>query len=141
MMQVVNLPLDALKLTDLRPPRTADEVLVNAIKKNGIIEPIIVRPWENGYEVVEGLRRFDAAKKLGLESIPALIKNLNDEEIAYLFLVENIGKKNTISTSELTKEANSSEPYFDKNTLTAASTVTSIMKTGTPPAVTRALWR
>jgi ParB/RepB/Spo0J family partition protein len=138
-MEVMDLPLNALQLSQLRPPRTASVALVEAIKQNGIVEPIIVRPSENGYEVVEGLRRFDAAKKLGLASIPALIKDLSDQEVASLFLIGNM-TNNTISPSELAKESSSGR-YFSDNTLEAANTIASIMRTGEPPSLARIIIR
>jgi ParB-like chromosome segregation protein Spo0J len=53
-MSIVELPLSCLYTTNLRPSRESSDELVNSIKEKGIIEPIIVRPVNGGYEVVEG---------------------------------------------------------------------------------------
>ena len=69
------------------------EELVNSIKKNGIIQPIAVRPnkTENGkYEIVAGERRWLAAQKAGLHEIPVRILNLSDVESLEVAIVENI---------------------------------------------------
>ena len=67
--------------------------LVSSIKQNGIIQPIVVRPTHDaqfgGYWVVAGERRYKAAVELGLESIPALRKELNDHEAKLIATVEN----------------------------------------------------
>jgi PRTRC genetic system ParB family protein len=67
--------------------------LVSSIKQNGIIQPIVVRPTHDaqfgGYWVVAGERRYKAAVELGLESIPALRKELSDHEAKLIATVEN----------------------------------------------------
>jgi len=69
--------------------------LVNSIREKGVIQPILARRKEYGYEIIAGERRWRAAKELGLEEIPALIKNdiddINSLEIA---LIENIQREN-----------------------------------------------
>ena len=69
------------------------EELANSIKKNGIIQPIAVRPdkTENGkYEIVAGERRWMAAQRAGLHEIPVTILNLSDVESLEVAIVENI---------------------------------------------------
>jgi len=69
------------------------EELVNSIKKNGIIQPIAVRPIksENGkYEIVAGERRWIAAQRAGLHEIPVRILDLSDVESLEVAIVENI---------------------------------------------------
>ena len=69
------------------------EELVNSIKKNGIIQPIAVRPnkSENGkYEIIAGERRWMAAQKAGLHKIPVTILDLSDVESLEVAIVENI---------------------------------------------------
>ena len=55
------------------------EELAASIKEHGIIQPIVVRKHKNGYEIVAGERRWRAAKLAGLEEIPAIIRN-DDEQ-------------------------------------------------------------
>jgi len=64
--------------------------LVASIQKNGIIQPVVVRPLEEGYEIIAGERRWRAAKEAGLTEIPILIRNAEDVEVAELSLIENI---------------------------------------------------
>jgi len=64
--------------------------LVESIKEHGVIQPIIVRKVSQGYELIAGERRFLAAKRLGLGEIPAILKNVTDQESLELALIENI---------------------------------------------------
>jgi len=64
--------------------------LADSIEQVGVLQPVIVRPVGNKYEVVAGSLRIRAAKIAGLKSIPAIIKKLNDEEAFVESAVENI---------------------------------------------------
>lgn len=64
--------------------------LEDSIKEHGIIQPVIVRKIDSGYELIAGERRFLAVKRLGLEEIPALVKNVSDQKSLELALIENI---------------------------------------------------
>jgi len=64
--------------------------LADSIKANGIIQPILVRPVGPGYQLIAGERRFRAAKLALLTTIPALVRQANDEQLLELALVENI---------------------------------------------------
>ena len=64
--------------------------LAESIKANGIIQPIIVRPIADGYQLIAGERRFRAAKLAALETIPALVRQASDEQLHEWSLVENI---------------------------------------------------
>ena len=64
--------------------------LAESIKANGIIQPIVVRPSGEGYELIAGERRFRAAKMASLEKIPALVRKASDEQLHEWALVENI---------------------------------------------------
>lgn len=94
------------------------EALAESIAEHGLIQPITITPQKNGrYMIVAGERRWRAAKKAGLTSIPALIKELTDEEIAKIALIENLqredlnpieealGYKSLIDDYSLTQEA------------------------------------
>lgn len=67
--------------------------LAASIKANGVVQPIIVRPTGGGYELIAGERRLRAAKLVGLESIPAIVRKASDEELLELALIENIHRK------------------------------------------------
>ena len=55
--------------------------LVLSIKEKGVIQPVIVRPKGDGYELIAGERRLRAAKELGIAQVPAIIKDVKDDEI------------------------------------------------------------
>jgi ParB family chromosome partitioning protein len=68
--------------------------LAESIRANGVIQPVIVRPAESGYQLIAGERRFRAAKLASLTTIPAVVRRANDEEMLELALVENIHRTN-----------------------------------------------
>jgi len=67
--------------------------LVNSIREKGIIQPIIVRKTETGYELIAGERRLRAAQQLGMTSIPSIIKNVDDIDALGISLIENIQRE------------------------------------------------
>ena len=68
--------------------------LAESIKANGVVQPIIVRPVGNKFELIAGERRFRAAQLVSLATIPALIRQATDEQMLELSLVENIHRTN-----------------------------------------------
>ncbi len=70
-----------------------------SIQEKGILEPLLVRPLKNKFEIVVGSRRYEAAKALGLSKVPAIIKPMNDAEALSLSLVENI-QRNDLELEE-----------------------------------------
>ena len=68
--------------------------LILSIKEKGVIQPVIVRPKGDGYELIAGERRLRAAKELGLEQVPAIIKDVKDDEALEIALIENIQRDN-----------------------------------------------
>jgi ParB/RepB/Spo0J family partition protein len=72
-----------------------------SIEEKGILEPLLVRPLKNRFEVVVGSRRYEAAKALGLKKIPVIIKPMSDTEALSTSLVENVQR----SDLELEEEA------------------------------------
>lgn len=98
-----------IKLTDLvsapnNPFKIAMDAemerLIESISETGVIAPIIVRPTDNGkYEIVSGHRRKYACEYLGIESVPAVIKELNRNE-AVIFLVDSNLQRENILPSE-----------------------------------------
>ena len=67
--------------------------LSGSIKKHGLLQPIIVRPINQGFEIVAGHRRFQACKILRWKTIPAMVKDVSDKDAFELQLVENIQRK------------------------------------------------
>ena len=75
--------------------------LANSIKSQGILQPIVVRPLENNqYEIIAGERRWRGAQIAGIHEIPALIKNISDEAVKEVALIENIQRENLNSVEE-----------------------------------------
>lgn len=68
--------------------------LANSILEKGIIQPIIVREKEGKYEIVAGERRYRAAIEAKMKKIPAIIKNVDDEESLELAIIENVQREN-----------------------------------------------
>ena len=64
--------------------------LIDSITQHGIIQPLVVRKIDDGYEIVAGERRWRAAQKAKLDNVPVVIRNYTDEQIMEIALVENI---------------------------------------------------
>ncbi|WP_186576869.1 ParB/RepB/Spo0J family partition protein [Aquibacillus kalidii] len=78
----------------------AIEELKESIIQHGILQPIIVRKSIKGYEIVVGERRFRAAKEAGLTKIPAIVKELTDEKMMELALLENLQREDLTPIEE-----------------------------------------
>ena len=80
-----------------QPRRTFDEdallELAESIKQHGVIQPLIVKKRDKYYEIIAGERRWRAAKMAGLKEIPIVIKDLSDQEIMEVALIENIQRE------------------------------------------------
>lgn len=68
--------------------------LAESIKQFGVLQPIVVQDRKNYYEIIAGERRWRAAKIAGLKEVPVIIKNLSDQEIVEISLIENIQREN-----------------------------------------------
>ena len=94
---LLDLPVEQI-VPNPRQPRTdfdqtAITALAASIRQAGLMQPIMVRPVQSGYELVAGERRWRAAKLLGLRTIPAIVRVLDDEASAELALIENIHRE------------------------------------------------
>ena len=69
------------------------EELMSSIKSKGVLEPILVRPRKDRYEIVAGERRFVASKNVGLKEIPCIEMNVTDNEAMEISLIENLQRK------------------------------------------------
>ncbi|HXW94366.1 MAG TPA: ParB/RepB/Spo0J family partition protein [Nitrososphaerales archaeon] len=92
--------LESVEVRMIRPTRVALRTdsgpikgLILSIRDKGLLEPIIVRPAEDGFEVVAGMRRFEACKKLGWRRLPAHVVELDDREAFEVSLLENIQRE------------------------------------------------
>lgn len=91
-----------IPLADIHPdanqPRkmydeTAMQELVESVKAKGILQPILIRPNGKGYKLVCGERRYRASTEAGLQEIPAVIRELSDDEALELQIIENLQRK------------------------------------------------
>jgi len=69
------------------------EELMASIKSKGVLEPILVRPRKDRYEIIAGERRYVASKNIGLKEIPCIEMNVKDNEALELALIENLQRK------------------------------------------------
>ena len=75
--------------------------LVESIRENGILNPVIVRPDENGnYEMISGHRRLHAAGIVGLEKIPAIVKEMTDDEATIIMVDSNIQREELLPSEK-----------------------------------------
>jgi ParB family chromosome partitioning protein len=96
---LVHLKIGKIKPNPYQPRGKFDkakmEELTLSIKEKGIIQPVVVRPVGDEFELVAGERRFLAAKNLGMEKVPALVmEKLSKEEMLELSLIENLQREN-----------------------------------------------
>lgn len=76
------------------------ENLADSIKEHGVIQPIILKSINNGFEIVAGERRWRASRKAGLSEIPAIVKELDDIEVVQIALIENLQREDLNSIEE-----------------------------------------
>jgi ParB family chromosome partitioning protein len=93
------IPLSFIQLSESQPRRFFDpeamEALVNSIKADGILQPLLVRPLSLGrYEVVAGERRYRAALASGLSDVLVIIRDFTDEQALRISLIENLQREN-----------------------------------------------
>ena len=101
---VFRVKLSEIKENSLQPRSVYDDNklsdLILSIKEKGVLQPILVRFRDNGYEVIAGERRLRAARTLGMEEVPVIVKSVNDDEALVLALVENIQREDLNAIEE-----------------------------------------
>ena len=102
--EIIELNVDEIRPNPYQPRTVFDEnalkELALSIKENGVFQPIIVKKSIKGYEVIAGERRLRASKLAGLETIPAIIRQLTDEKMAEIALLENLQRENLNALEE-----------------------------------------
>ncbi len=102
--RIGEIKVSSIKPSTLQPRKKFNseklKELKDSIREKGIIQPVVVRPAESGYELIAGERRFRAVKELGYESIPAIVKNISDADSLELSLIENIQREELNSIEE-----------------------------------------
>lgn len=114
-VQVMELELELIIPQDNQPRKSFDEEslreLANSIREHGILQPVLVRPIGEFYEIIAGERRWRAAEMAGLQLIPALVKEMEDVEAAEVSLVENIQREDLSAIEEARAYKNMLEQY------------------------------
>lgn len=102
--EVIDVDIEELRANPYQPRKVFnDEALMelsNSIKEHGVFQPIIVKKSIKGYEIIAGERRVRASKLAGLKKIPAIIRNLNDEQMMEIALLENLQRENLSAIEE-----------------------------------------
>jgi ParB family chromosome partitioning protein len=94
---VEQIPAELIRPNPYQPRQQFDEEelfkLAQSIRAYGLIQPIVVRSVEGEYQIIAGERRFRACRMLGMERIPAIVQNMNDQNAAAVSLIENIQRR------------------------------------------------
>ena len=102
--QIIELELDMIIPQKNQPRKKFDQEslqdLAASIKEHGILQPVLVRPLGEFYEIIAGERRWRAAEIAGLQLMPALVKEMPDIEVAEVSLVENLQRDDLTAIEE-----------------------------------------
>jgi len=108
--------------------------LADSIRAQGIIQPLIVRPVGNKYEIIAGERRFRAAQMAGLAHVPAIVRHIPDEAAIAIALIENIQRENlnpieeAIALDRLIKEFGMTHQHVAEAVGKSRTTVTNLLR-------------
>jgi len=98
------IAVDRITPSPFQPRRIFDEAkieeLAASIRNQGIIQPLVVRPQGDGFELIAGERRWRAAMRAGLSRVPVVIRNASDHEALQLALVENLQREDLNAIEE-----------------------------------------
>ena len=105
------LPIDQLDPNPNQPRQVMGDLseLVASIAEKGIIEPIIVRRRQDRFQIVAGERRYQAAVQAGLVEVPAIVRDIDDDEVTEIALIENLQRKDLTPFEEAEALAQLSE--------------------------------
>ncbi|HEY8341717.1 MAG TPA: nucleoid occlusion protein [Calditerricola sp.] len=102
--EVRQLPVDQIVPNPYQPRTVFDdekiEELCQTIRTHGVIQPIVVREKDGRYELIAGERRWRAVKKLGLATIPAIVRQMTDAQAASAALIENLQREGLTAIEE-----------------------------------------
>lgn len=135
-------PKTTLKISQIKPnseqPRKEfdEEALTeleDSIKQHGVLQPLLVRQKGKGYQLVAGERRYTAAKAAGLKEVPVIIKDINDDEVLQLALIENLQREDL----QPLEEARAFKVLLDESGLTQTALAHALSKSR--PAIANSL--
>ena len=134
--RIQTLPIESIRASKFQPRQNFSDArlqeLAESIREKGVIQPILVRQIENGFELIAGERRLRAVKFLGLAEIPAIVKKVDDGDMLEIALIENIQREELSKIEEakaykrlaeefgLTHEIISKRVSKDRTTITNA---------------------
>lgn len=107
---IVELKINDVEPNENQPRKFFDndklDELADSIKEHGVIQPIIVTKKDDYYQIIAGERRWRASKKLGLKTIPAIVRTYDDKKTREVSLIENLQRENLnpIETAKAIKE-------------------------------------
>ena len=95
--KLMEINIEDIVVNEGQPRKNFDQEelkdLASSIKKYGIIQPLLLKKKEDKYEIIAGERRFRAAGLAGLERVPAIVKDISDDESSRIAIIENIQRK------------------------------------------------
>jgi ParB family chromosome partitioning protein len=95
--ELLEVDLDLIDPSEVQPRTNFDEGrlddLAQSIRTNGIVQPLLVRRREGRYQLIAGERRWRAARKAGLKKVPVIVREVPDEKLLELALIENIQRQ------------------------------------------------
>lgn len=98
------IAVNEIYVSPFQPRKEFDEDAINAlalsIREKGVLQPLIVRKTDKGYELIAGERRLRASKIAGLIEVPVIIKDFSDSEVLEIALVENLLRENLSAIEE-----------------------------------------
>ena len=96
--RVLYIDINDIKPNKDQPRKTFNEEklkdLANSIKENGVIQPLIIRKAQNGYELVAGERRWRAARIAEIKKVPCIIRNFDEKQNMIVAIIENMQREN-----------------------------------------------
>ena len=102
--EIIEVNISELRPNPYQPRKAFDKdalvELAKSIKEHGVFQPIIIKKSIKGYEIIAGERRVRASKMAGLDKVPAIIRNLNDEQMMEIALLENLQRENLSAIEE-----------------------------------------
>lgn len=137
--ELKDIPVDLIRRGKYQPRRDMDQEalqeLANSIKAQGVMQPIVLRPVGEGkYEIIAGERRWRATQLAGLESIPALVREVPDEAAIAMALIENIQREDlnpieeAIALQRLQQEFELTQQQVAEAVGKSRSTVTNLLR-------------
>lgn len=154
---IIELETNLLQPNPLQPrglisPESLTD-LVNSIREQGILEPIVVANTPAGYQIIAGERRWRSAKILGLPKVPVVVKNVSPQVMLEMSIVENVQREDLnpieraqaykrlidefgLSVTEVAKRVGKSLPYIS-NTIRLLTLPDAVVMVLTPPVIHR----